>query len=360
MAPRLTTTSVLRVLVVILTCTIIFADPKAGANDSSPAPKPAPSIISLAASATNASPGFRKYLYSFPLASPALLIGLSGSISITSHGQGFSQALISIHYIPAGHDCPRDGEVYGTYSAIRARYPAMQPIADYIIKQPAGSSISTMPIQLTLPAGIPVSGCLVFVLDGSVRLVGGAFTMASHLNAHLVTPYLGAPAAKPVLLDDEFCFGRATGGQRATTQTSPQAAFMRVIPITEPMTLLALYGDVSDSTFGPGSPSPGPGPWAVANDYYVYPHCTLRAGNAGLSDFYATIPANGAKLYSLAMQGSGQVTLQQPVFKAFTGMVLHPGDALVHLVRITHASDQGGIDAENQVFALVRPFEKTR
>ena len=346
------------VLCSLIGCAVIFTSLKAGADDLAAVTAGVPSITSLTASASNTSPGFRKYLYSFPLASPALLAGLSGSISIASHGQGFSQALISVQCIPAGQPYPRDGEVYGTYGAIRTRYPSMQRLADFIIKQPAGSSLATLPIQLTLPAGIPVSGCLVVVLDGSVRLVGGAFTMSSHVAAHLVSPSPDRPAAKPLLLADEFCFARATGGQLATTQTSPHSAFIYVIPVTEPVTLLALYGDVSDSTFGPGSPGAGPGSWAITNNYYVYHHCTLRAGIAGPADYYASIPSDATKLDSLAMQGTGQVSLQQPVYKPFSGTVLQPGDCLVHLVRMTGASDQGGIDAENQVFALIQPIAK--
>ena len=136
---------------------------------------------------------------------------------------------------------------------------------------------------------------------------------------------------------------------------------MKVVPVQEAGTLLAVYGDISDSTFGPGSLDSfgsGPGPWAIANDYYVYHHCLLRPGLSGPSDFYATIPPDATKLDAVEMRGCGQVALQQPVYRAIPGVALRPGDCLVHLIHMTAASDQGGIDAENQVFALVQPDEK--
>jgi len=348
-------------LIAFLCCAVLFAAVKSRADDSIPSPVGVPATISLEASAANTSPGFNKYLYSFPLPSPALLTGLSGSVSMTSHGQNFAEALISIQNIPPGKATPRNGEMYGTYKAISTHYPAMHRLAQFIIKQPSGVSAATIPVQLTLPAGIPVSGSLVVILDGSVLRSGGAFVMSSHLTAHLAPPSPNEPGANLVPLDDEFCFGRATGGERATTQTSPQAAFMQVVPVTKSWELLALYGDVSDSAFGGAFDGPvGAGPWAISNDYYVYHHCTLRAGMVGPSDFYASIPPDATKLYSLVMQGVGQVSLQQPVYHAITGTNLQPGDCLVHLVHLTQASNQGGIDAENQVFTLVRPIEATQ
>jgi len=342
-----------------LCCALFFAAGKSSANDSISSPIAAPATLSLQASATNTSPGFMKYLYTFPLPTPALLTGLTGSISMTSHGQNFAEALISIHEIPPGHPCPRNGEVYATYPAVSAHYPNMRSIAQFIIKMPSGVNAATIPIQITLPAGIPVSGSLVVTLDGSVLKSGGAFVMTSNLTAQVASPTSTESTVKPAALDDEFCFGRSSGGERATTKTSPDAAFMKVVPVTETEELLALYGDVSDSAFGPAfCPPVGPGHWTISNDYYVYHHCTLHAGVAGPSDFYATIPADAIHLDSIKMEGDGQVSLQQAVYQAVSGVVLHRGDCLVHLIHLNQASDQGGIDAENQVFALVRPVGK--
>ena len=208
----------------VLTCLLAFVS--AGrADDSAPAAHATPLVLKLTASTANASPGFQKFLYSFPLASPARLTGLSGSISITSKGQGFAQALVSVQSIPPGLAFPRPGEEYGSYATIRARYPAMKPLAHFIIKQPAGTNAATLPIELTFPAGLPVSGNLVIVLDGSVRRVGGAFTMSSDLAAHLSPLSSALPTAKVVLLDDEFCFGRPTGGQRGHHANRPAGGF---------------------------------------------------------------------------------------------------------------------------------------
>jgi hypothetical protein len=344
-------------LIVVLGFATAFAGMSCSANDSPTVS--AETTLILDATASNSSPGFNKYLYSFPLNAPALLAGLTGSISMTSHGQNFAEALIAIHCLPPGNAYPRNGEEYATYPEIGTHYPAMQAVAQFIIKQPSGCSASSIPINLALPAGIPVGGCLVVTLDGSVLQSGGAFTMSSHLTAHFRPTSSTIPAARVVPLDDEFCFGRPDGGELATTHTSPQTAFMHVVPITQTGELLALYGDVSDSAFGPAfGPPVGPGPWAVTNDYYIYHHCALPAGMSGSADFYASIPSDATKLYSLVLHGSGQVALQKAVYHAISGTILQPGDCLVHLIHMTGASDQGGIDAENQVFALVRPVGK--
>jgi hypothetical protein len=54
---------------------------------------------------------------------------------------------------------------------------------------------------------------------------------------------------------------------------------------------------------------------------------------------------------NVTMRGNGKRTLQQPVFKVFTGVTLQAGDCLTHFIRM----DGHGIDAEDRVFALVVP-----
>jgi hypothetical protein len=312
--------------------------------------------VNLDCHARNSSPAFWKYLYSYPLDEPALLTGISGSIAMASRGQNFAEALISVHFIPAGNPAPVSGEMYDSYPDIARRYPAMKNLGNFIIKMPSGCSASTIPVDLRFPAGIPVNGSLVMILDGSVLRSGGTFSMSSHLAAHLAPMTAHIAQAQAIQLDDEFCFGRASGGEKATVKTSPDAAFAKVVPITQTGELLALYGDVSDSAFGPAFAGPvGNGPWAIANDYYVYHHCALRAGVRGPGDFYATIPADATKVGSVAFEGDGQASLQRAVYQGVSGVILQRGDCLVHLIHMTHASDQGGIDAENQIFALVRP-----
>ena len=315
-----------------------------------------PASIDLTASAHNVSPDFNKYLYTFPLAGPAILTGFSGSVAMRSQGQNFAEALISVHVLPPGARFPRDGEMVPTYPELSKRYPVMGNLLNLIVKMPSGRTASTLPVQIAFPAGVRVEGRLLLVLDGSVLISGGDFTMTSGLVAHLAPVASEPRPAKVVTLDDEFCFGRAGGGEIATVKTSPDAAMMGVTPIAEDGELIGLYGDVSDSAFGPAFAGPvGPGPWAISNDYYLYPRAALARGQHGPDDFYAKIPADATRLYSLPLPGTGQVSLQQVVVHPVAGIQVHRGDCLVHLIHMTAASDQGGIDAENQVYALVRP-----
>ncbi len=307
--------------------------------------------VSLPGSATNTSSNFNKYLFSFPVPAGATFTGLSGSASIYSSAPSFSEALVTVQNIPSGA-CPTNGEEYSSYPAVYAAYPSLHSLSAFIIKEP-GSGTSTMPTQYTLPVGIPLTGCIVVVLDGSILLGTGSFTMTSNLVANFSTSTAPVPAPSIVALDDEFCFGQSWGCQIADATSSPQQSFIKVMPITKPMTLLSLYGDFSDSAFSNDGAfsAPPSGAWSMTNDYYIYPSCSLSSGVAGPADYYASIPANAVHLGSYTMQGNGDVSLQEPVFQTFSGITLNSGDCLVHLVKPNAA---GGIDAEDQVYALVQ------
>src|SRR5579859_8055721 len=138
--------------------------------------------VPMNASALNTSSAFNKFLYSFPIPATSTFVGLTGSASIHSDTNVFSEALISVKYIPAGSACPQAGEEYSSYDAIFAKYPTMRTLAQYILKEPAAGT-STMPTQLTLPASVAVSGCAVVILDGSILGSGGNFTMTSNMSA---------------------------------------------------------------------------------------------------------------------------------------------------------------------------------
>ncbi len=308
--------------------------------------------VSLSASATNTSSTFYKYLYSFPVPAGTNLAGFSGSASITSGSKYFSEALISVHYMPAGSACPSNGEVYSSYTDIYAKYPGLASVADFILKQPVSGTVST-PTQFTFPVPLPATNCIVVILDGSILTYGGSFTMASNMVANFTTGTPPSPAPQVLGLDDEFCFDLGWGCQLYDPNVSSTDAFMRVSPVTSTSTLLALYGNLSDSAFSNTAPytPPPTGAWSMQNDYYIYHNCGLPAGVSGPANYYASIPANAINLYSLAMQGTGMTVLQQPVFKAFSNTVLVPGDCLIHLVK-TNAN--GGIDAEDQVFVQVQ------
>jgi hypothetical protein len=320
---------------------------RAGAE--SPEPAAVTGFLSLQASVVTRPATFKKYLYSFPLPGNVTFIGLSGSVSTDQSLPGFSEALISLHYLPTGR-CPQNGEVYDSYNQIAQKYPADYKLASFIVKN-ANGGVSTVPTQFMLPVGIPISNCAFVILDGSI-LTGGPFTMKSDMTlAYSID--LPSPAPHVIGLDDEFCFGQSWGCQIASVDSSQ--SFAKVIPIQSAVRLLALYGNISDSTFTPGgrfAPAPD-GAWTMSNDFYAIKGCSgMPKGILGPGNLYSQIPAGSTNLLNVTMRGNGQRTLQQPVFKVFSGVTLQAGDCIAHFVKM---NGHGGVDAENQVFALVAP-----
>jgi hypothetical protein len=306
-------------------------------------------FLSLQASVVTRPATFRKYLYSFQLPGNVTFQGLSGSVSTDQTLPGFSEALISLHYLPTGR-CPQNGEVYDSYDQIAAKYPAVHKLVSFIVKNANGGH-SSVPTQFMLPVGMPMSNCAVVMLDGSI-LTGGPFTMTSDmiLAYSLDTP---SPAPYVIGLDDEFCFGQSWGCQIASIDSSQ--AFARVVAIQSPVRLLALYGNISDSTFTRGGrfALPPDGVWSMSNDFCAIKSCSgMPEGTVGPGDLYSQIPPDSINLLNVTMRGNGQQTLQQPVFKVFTGVTLQAGDCIAHFVKM---SGHGGVDAEDQVFALVVP-----
>jgi hypothetical protein len=320
---------------------------RAGAESGPPAA--ATRTLSLQASVVTHPATFKKYLYSFPLPGNVTFKGLSGSVSTDQSLPGFSEALVSLHYLPTGR-CPQNGEVYDRYDQIAAKYPADHKLVSFIVKN-ANGGVSTVPTQFMLPVGMPISNCAFVILDGSI-LTGGPFTMRSDMTLaySIDTP---SPAPHVIGLDDEFCFGQSWGCQIASVDSSQ--SFANVIPIQSPVRLLALYGNISDSSFTPGGrfAPPPDGAWSMSNDFYAIKSCFgMPKGIVGPGDFYSKIPAGSINLLNVTMRGNGQRTLQQPVFRVFTGVTLQAGDCIAHFVKM---DGHGGIDAEDQVFALVVP-----
>jgi hypothetical protein len=318
-----------------------------GADAVAQTPSAPLQTMSLHASVVTHPAPFKKYLYSFPLPAKVAFRGLSGSVSTSQMLAGFSEALISVHELPSGR-CPQNGEVYDTYEEIGKKYPGYHSLANFIVKNAHGG-VSSVATRFTLPQGIPMQNCVVVILDGSI-LTGGAFTMTSDMTMTYAT---GAPSPPPHIigLDDEFCFGQSWGCQLHSVDTA--RSFAKIVEIPAPVRLLALYGDLSDSTFTPGGnfAPPPRGAWGMSNDFIIVRDCAkLPKGLLGPGNFYAQIP--GSSLLNVTLHGNGQGTLQQPVFKEFD-TVLQAGDCIAHLIKMTGV---GGVDAEDQVFALVAPL----
>src|SRR5215467_3565578 len=103
-------------------------------------------------------------------------------------------------------------------------------------------------------------------------LTGGPFRMTSDMR---LTYSATQPSVAPnvVGLGDEFCFGQSWGCQIASVDTSK--SFANIVPIQSRFRLLALYGDMSDSTFTGGRQfgPPPRGAWGMSNDFYVIKSC---------------------------------------------------------------------------------------
>lgn len=312
--------------------------------------------LSLQASVNDTNPSFTKYLYSFPLpAGTSQWTGLTGSVSLQLISGRFSEALISIHYLPSG-TCPTDGSSYKTYDAISAAYPNLIGLENLILKQPTPGT-STVTVNETLPVPKNISGCVVVIMDGGPATGNASIKMSSNL---ILNYTVNQPAsADPYTLGggSEFCFGQNNGCQAATAATG--VSFSYAVAITEVSQLLALQGDISDSTFDGQSGFGGipNGAWGMSNDFYLLRgSCGAfpQGSSTTAANYYAMLPANAIHLLSVPLSGNGEGALQTPVFQTFSNLQVNPGDCIVALTQMTGAT--GGVDAENQVSYLLQPL----
>ena len=309
------------------------------------------SPIRMVGSTTTAATGFPTAWYGFPIDPGAQqLTALSGSVTIEDSQSLYAETLFILLYLPSGA-C-----TIGRWPASTPEYgpPGAKPLAQLIVKAPAKGTF-TLPINLTLPGGVPVSSCVLLGLNGGSVATQHDVTSAADLT---LTFAPAAPPAQSVLgAGGEFCFGQSWGCQAATTNDA--LSFANVTPISQAAHLVALYGDISDSTFDGTSTfgAPPAGAWTATNDFYVYhgAECSafgVTSGTAGPGNYYASIPADAVHLLSVPLSGNGLGVTEQQVFKSFTGLPLASGDCLVTLWSLQGG---GGFDNETQIFALVGP-----
>ena len=136
-------------------------------------------------------------------------------------------------------------------------------------------------------------------------------------------------------------------------------SFATISPIRQTEQLVALYGDISDSTFDGTSTfgAPPTGAWTATNDFYVYhgAECSsfgVASGIAGPGDYYAAIPSDATHLLSVPLSGNSIDVATQQVYQPFSGVTLAAGDCLVTLWGVQGG---GAFDNETQVTALVSP-----
>lgn len=331
----------------VLESTVGYVWPGACGGTSCTWPSPVHMVGSSLVSAT----GFPSTWYGFPIAAgPQVVTSIKGTVAIAQSAAEFSETLFILQYLPSG-TCTA-----GMWPSSTPEYgpPGAQPLAQFIVKDPTASTVS-VPIDLTLPGGVPVSSCLLLGVNGGPVSAVHPVTSA----ADLVVSY--APAQPPtqslLVPAGEFCFGQTWGCQAATTNDAQ--SFATVTPVTSAGHLVALYGDISDSTFdGTGSfGAPPAGAWTATNDFYVYhgSECGafgVSSGPAGPGSYLSSIPNDAVHLASVPMTGSGIGVGQHQVLQTFSGQALAAGDCIVALWGLQGG---GGFDNETQVFALVGP-----
>jgi hypothetical protein len=289
------------------------------------------------------------FLYSFPLpAGKQNFTGLKGQISLTSQQSVFNESLISIATNTAGY-CPANGSRFPNYDAVYSVFPNLQPIQSFILKIPDAGT-SQMAIDYTMPIGVPVSECIVVMLDW---MGGSTATMSSDLTLSY-TSAKTPPTGELLGTNQEFVFGNAQG-PKSTTNDALSFAQETVVP--QAGTILGFVGDVSDSTYFVASP---PGAWQTTNDIYLVPGgcpagiavdsvgTTEKAGN-----YYAMLPASAQHLLTMPLGGSEAAVAQQPVFQA-ANVKVQKGDCLLTMFGL-NAPQGGGVDSETQVKAMFLP-----
>jgi hypothetical protein len=291
------------------------------------------------------------FLYSFPLppGEPSFL-GLQGALSLTSKLSAFNESLTTIATNTSG-PCPADGTVFPNYTAIYAAYPNLLPLQSFILKSPIRGT-SKVDIDYTMPVGLPVSNCIVLMLDWE----GGSIsTMKSTLKMSYGTDS-SSPTGTLLQTNQEFVFGIDIG---PGSTKNDSLSFAQETKITQPGTLLALVGDISDSTF---SIPPPPGHWHATNDIYLVRggcpsdiHINSGGWTPRAGHYYSDIPPDALHLLSAPLPGFQAMVAQKFVYKALNVRV-ETGDCLLTLFGLK-ASHGGGIDSENQVKALFLPAQ---
>jgi hypothetical protein len=307
------------------------------------------SPIDMVGSTTTAATGFPTVWYGFPIDGAQSFSSLSGTVSVTNSADLYSEVLFILLYLASG-DC-----ISGHWPSSTPEYgpPGAASLAQFIVKAPTTGTFS-VPIDFSLPGGLPISGCVLMGLNGGTVATSHDVTAAATLSLAFTPPE--APAQSLALTGGEFCFGMNGGCQGSTTDDSQ--SFATVTPITSAMNVVALYGDISDSTFD-GTSSFGPlptGAWTATNDFYVYhgADCSslgVASGIAGPGDFYGSIPADATHLLSVPLSGNGIGVSETQVFQALSTPVA-AGDCFVTLWGL---QGNGAFDNETQVFTLLAP-----
>lgn len=291
------------------------------------------------------------FLYSFPLPpGDQSFLGLKGEVALTSEIPVFNESLNTVAANPSGA-CPVDGSVFPNYTAVYKAYPNLQPLQSFILKTPVRGT-SKVAIDYTMPVGLPVSNCMVVMLDWEGY---SAVTMNSSLRM-TYTSGSSSPSAQLLGTNQEFVFGIYIG---PGSTKNDSLSFVQETKITQPGTLLAFIGDISDSTF---AIPPPPGHWRTSNDIYLVPgRCPsdIHVNSGGWTPkgghYYADIPEDAKHLLNVPLSGFRTMAAQTFVYQ-LANVQVDPGDCLLTLFGLK-APKGGGIDSENQIKILFLPSQ---
>jgi hypothetical protein len=292
------------------------------------------------------------FLYSFPLppGEPSFL-GLKGAVSFHSESSAFNETLTTVATNTSG-PCPADGTTFPNYTAIYAAYPNLLPVQSFILKSPTRGT-SKVDIDYTIPVGIPVSDCIVLMLDWEGSSI---VTMKSTLKMSYTTDP-SFPTGTLLQTNQEFVFGIDIG---PGSTKNDSLSFAQETKITQPGTLLAFVGDISDSTF---SIPPPPGHWHTTNDIYLVRggcpsgiHVNSGGWTPRAGHYYSDIPPDALHLLSDPLPGFQAMAAQKFVYKTLNVKV-ETGDCLLTLFGLK-APLGGGIDSENQVKTVFLPAQQ--
>lgn len=307
------------------------------------------SPIAMNGSTRTSVTGFPTAWYGFPISGTQSFASLTGSVSITNSSNLYAEVLFILQYLPTG-TCTS-----GPWPSSTPEYgpPGAQPLGQFIVKAPTQGTV-TVPISFTLAGGLPMTSCVLLGLNGGPVSVTHDVVSTASLSLSFTAPQ---PAQHVMGMGGEFCFGQNWGCQAATTNDAQ--SFANVTPVTQTEQIVALYGDISDSTFDGTSSfgAPPAGAWTATNDFYVYhgSECSsfgVASGTAGPGNYYASIPSDAVHLLSVPHLGSGIGVSEASLYQPMTGVTVAAGDCLVTLWGLQGG---GGFDNETQIFALVAP-----
>lgn len=288
------------------------------------------------------------FVYAFPLpAGQHNLLGLRGTLSISSPMPVFNETLITVATMPGA--CPQSGVVYPSYSALYNVLPNLQPVQGFILKNP-NQGTEDLAVNFRLPVGLPVFDCMVLLLDWEGQ---SQVTLTSALS--MTYAAASSPSTAELLATGQESVWGANVGAGSTTNDSLQ--FVQENTIPQAGTILAFVGDISDSPFGVPAP---PGPWQVRNDIYLVPGgcpSAIPVDSSGRTDsggyYAADIPPTAQLLLGVPANGVGQMAVTQTVYQQ-VNIAVHAGDCLLTFFGL-NAPSGGGIDAETQVQTLFQP-----